>query len=411
MKASLRCILTATAIPVLVSFGQLAIADESNADSALSQQVKSVRPILDLRLRFETVEQSGLEDTASALTYRIRAGMEIEPISDTKLLIEFDHVDDLIGDFNSTINGKTNFPVIADPNVTELNRIQLVNTSLPDTAITLGRQRIIIDDSRFVGNVGFRQNEQTFDGARIQNSSLGSLSLDLSYINRVNRIFGDDSPAGSWDSDSYILNARQPTPIGTLVGFAYLLDFEDAGGAPSSKTIGVRLTGTEPIGPGALQYTASIAQQEDYGTSPFDYRAGYMLAEGTYAWNGVSAGIGYELLGGDTERAFQTPFATLHKFQGWADKFLITPNQGIKDVYVKTSYALENAGPLEDVKLAAVYHDFVADTGGSNYGQEINLLASAKWKKIGMTFKYADYSTQGFATDTNKVWLQLDFGF
>ncbi len=388
-------------------------AEEPNAGplSDLDRAIEAIQPIFNARLRYEGVDQTGFDETADALTYRLRVGFETGEVADTKFLIEFDHIDDLIDDFNSTINGKTQFPVVADPNATELNRLQLVNTSLPGTKVTLGRQRIILDDSRFVGNVGWRQNEQTFDGVRIESTAFGELSLDVSYIEQINRIFGDDSAAGRWNGDTVLINAKHPTPLGKITGFAYLLDVDDAGGIFSSQTLGARLNGAWPVRSGKLAYVASYAQQNDYGSSPFEYVADYVLAEGTFSQNGLSAGLGYELLGGDAARGFQSPLATLHKFQGWADNFLITPNTGIEDLYVKAGYAPGQTGPLKDAKLLAVYHDFSADTQGLDYGSELNLLATAKWKSLGLTFKYADYNAEDFATDTSKIWFQIDYGF
>ena len=53
---------------------------------------------------------------------------------------------------------------------------------------------------------------------------------------------------------------------------------------------------------------------------------------------GWRIGGGYEVLGADDGAAltsFQTPLATLHKFQGWADKFLTTPPNGIREGAVR----------------------------------------------------------------------------
>lgn len=401
----------ASALTLAVFSSIPAFAEDTAPKSDLDAAIEAIKPIFAARLRYETVDQDGIAESADALTYRFRAGFETGEIADTKFLIEFDHVEDIVDDFNSTINGKTGFPVVADPNVTELNRLQLTNTSIPDTKVTLGRQRIILDDSRFVGNVGWRQNEQTFDGLRVQNTSFGDLSIDVSYVNQINRIFGDDSPIGVWEGDNFIINASHPTPIGKLTGFAYLLDIENAGGIFSSQTIGARLNGSQKLGDGKFSYAASYAKQDDYGDSPFDYSADYIFAEGTFAQNGFSAGVGYEVLGGDTERGFQTPLATLHKFQGWADKFLATPTTGVEDLYVKAGYAPGNVGPFKGTKFLAIYHDLSAETGGADYGSEINLLATAKWKKLGLTLKFADYNADEFATDTKKLWFQVDYAF
>src|SRR5262245_4464865 len=122
-----------------------------------------VKPILDTRLRYESVDQDGVAQTAEAMTLRARLGFETGKIAGTALLAEGEFVRPIIEDYNSTTNGNSTYPVVADPNSSEVNRLQLVNSSLPATTVTLGRQRIVLDDHRFVGDVGWRQNEQTFD--------------------------------------------------------------------------------------------------------------------------------------------------------------------------------------------------------------------------------------------------------
>ena len=155
---------------------------------SLEEAIKASKLLVDFRLRYEGASFDNFDKDANALTYRARVGFETGAWADTKLLVEFDHVQSLVSDFNSTTNGYSQFPVIADPNVTELNRFQLTNTSLPDTTVTLGRQRIIQDDSRFIGNVGWRQNEQTYDAVRAVNKSIKNLTLDISYVDQINRI-------------------------------------------------------------------------------------------------------------------------------------------------------------------------------------------------------------------------------
>lgn len=384
-------------------------AEDGDTISAFEKALSETKPILNARLRYEAVEQDGFADNADAVTYRLRAGLQTGSFMDTSFLVEFDHIDDLVDDFNSTLNGKAAYPVVPDPAATELNRMQLMNKSLPDTTITLGRQRLILDDSRFAGNVGWRQNEQTFDGLRVENTSLGNLKLDVTYLNQINRIFGDDSPVGRWDGDTFLINMSHPSPFGTVTGFAYLVDVDNAGGIFSSETLGARLAGSKELGEGKLGYALSYATQSDYGSSNLDYSADYFLIEGTFTQNKIMAGLGVEHLGGNTQRGFQTPLATLHKFQGWADKFLSTPATGVEDIYAKAGYTVGDAGFLKGVKLLGVYHDFSADVGGADYGSELDLQVSAKWKKLGLTLKYADYNADDFATDTTKLWFQLDF--
>ena len=165
------------------------------------------KPILDTRLRFESVEQDGVAQTAEAITLRGRLGFESGKIAGTALLAEGEFIRPIVEDYNSTINGNGVYPIVADPRSSELNRLQLTNTSLPLTSVTVGRQRIVLDDHRFVGNVGWRQNEQTFDAIRVVNKSVSHLTLDVTYLNQVNRVFGRDSAQGRYYGDSVLANA------------------------------------------------------------------------------------------------------------------------------------------------------------------------------------------------------------
>ncbi len=387
-----------------------AVAEEAPDPPSFKAAIAASKPIFNFRLRYEGVSQDGVPEDASALTYRFRAGVETGSFLDTKFLIEFDHIGDLIDDYNSLTNGKGSYAVVADPEATELNRIQLTNTSLPDTKITLGRQRIILDDSRFIGNVGWRQNEQTFDGLRVTNTSIGELKVDVSYVTAVNRILGPESAAGRWTGDSYLVNVSHPTPIGKVTGFGYFIDADEAG-ANSNQTLGVRLAGSQKTGPGKLSYTLSAAQQQDFGSNNSDYQASYYLVDVGYAYEKMKFGVGYEVLGSDDGLSFRTPFATVHKFQGWADKFLTTPANGVQDMYVSAGFVPGNLGPLEKVSFTAIYHDLSAESGSSDYGSEIDLVAKAKWNVLGFTLKYADYSADDYATDTQKLWFQIDYSF
>src|SRR3546814_1461069 len=57
------------------------------------------------------------------------------------------------------------------------------------------------------------------------------------------------------------------------------------------------------------------------------------MADATLDWQTFSLNGNYEVLGSDAGVfAFQTPLATLHKFQGWADLFLTTHSAGVRDL-------------------------------------------------------------------------------
>lgn len=382
--------------------------------TSVSDALGATKLLLDTRLRFEVVDQEDLPNEAEALTLRARLGFETGKLWNTSLLAEGDFVWPLTTDYNSTTNARTAYPVVADPETYEINRLQLANTSIPMTVVTVGRQRITLDDHRFVGDVGWRQNDQTFDSVRVVNTSLPSTTFDVSYVSQVNRVFGKESLQGRYEGDSVLANVSYRFPAGKLTAFGYWLDFEPIAGAPaavqdSSETFGLRFQGEQPLKAVKLGYVASYATQSEHADNPLTFDLDYYLAEATLSFQAYSIGVGYELLEGDGRKGFTTPLATLHKFQGWADKFLATPPNGVKDRYVNAGFTFLGVGPIEALSALASYHSYEAERISIDYGSELNAQLQAKWKRFTGIVKYADYEADHLSTDTTKFWVQLQY--
>jgi hypothetical protein len=365
--------------------------------------------MLNARLRYETVDQASSVADAEAPTLRLRFGGEIK-VSNFSLLADVETTRAFKSSYNDTlpINGVEPFPVIADPESFELNRAQ-ISWMKDGTGVTLGRQRINLDNARFVGNVGWRQNEQTFDAVRGQ-ARIGPVTLDATYSDSQRTIFGADSPNEHFDGDIVLLNAGAKVDILDIKAFGYLIDY-DTRLAFSSQTYGVLARATIPIGGLKLNATGSYARQSDYGANPVGYSADYLNVELAGTLAGFTLGAGYEELGSDGGVAsFQTPLATLHAFNGWADLFLTTPPAGLRDYYVKFGKALKAPG-LPGLNAAVVYHEFDSDFGGLEYGSEWDASLGFKVGPIALLAKYADFNSNGFASDTRKFWLQAEYDF
>ena len=380
----------------------------------------TVKPLLDFRLRWENVDQDGIAKDANAVTLRGRAGAEITA-GDFKLLGEAEGTAPIVDHYFSGLNSKTQYPLVGDPKNAEINRLQLQYKGIKKTTLTVGRQRINIEDQRFVGAAAWRQNEQTFDAARVEYGDAKGLQLDLTYAWSDRTIWGVEGKGvrqQAISGDNVFAVASYPTPIGKLTGFAFLVDQDEAvvqNFRQSSQSYGVRLAGSRPLSkPVKLTYALSYARQSDYHHNPNNYHADYALAEAgleVWAWK---IGLGYELLGADKGLAFtsfQTPLATLHKFQGWADKFLTTPPNGIQDYYAQAGYGWKKKLGLDAINTQVVYHRFDSDRLNLHYGNEWDALVSAKKGKWTATAKFADYNAKQFATDTRKLWLQLEYAY
>ncbi|WP_411341392.1 hypothetical protein V6U71_06025 [Sphingopyxis sp. J-6] len=376
----------------------------------------TLKPLGEARLRYESVDQDGLAADANALTLRVRAGVEAKA-GRWSALVEGQGNLGLIDDYFDGLRGNASRPLVADPDNIALARAQLRYAS-PTFAVTAGRQRLAYDDERFVGGVGFRQNGQSFDAVRAEVTPIKGVKADIAYAWSVRTIWGIDGTGARQQAvsgDNVFANLSVATPAGKLAAFAYLVDQDEAavqGFRLSSQSYGVRLDGSQPLGKAKIAYQLSYARQSDWHRNPNDYAADYYLADVAIDFGGPRLGAGYEVLGasdGTALTSFQTPLATGFKFQGWADKFLTTPPDGVRDLYASAGWGWKAVGPLKAVMLQAVYHDYRSDRASRAYGDEIDLLASAKLGKFTASARYAHYDADTFATDTDKFWLQLDW--
>lgn len=368
--------------------------------------------ILESRLRHEAVDQGGFPNTAAALTLRTRLGFETAPWKGLQLLIEGENVVALGDDYNSTTNGEVAYPVVPDPETTELNRLQLTWQGEKAAAI-VGRQRIILGSARFVGNVGFRQNEQTFDAARVDYRPRPDLAVTYVYVDRVQRIFGDDHPQGDWRSDSHLAQADWKPAWGHLTLHGEWLDFANAP-AQSSATLGASVRLERPLSDSGLKGSleAAYARQADYGGNPADFDLDYASVSLGLSQKDSWASLTLERLDGDGSRGFATPLATLHAFQGWADVFLTTPADGVQDLNAKIGATLRPEG-LPPVRLAAAIHRFTVPDGGDDYGTELDLLAATPLTpRLSLETKLAWFEGDrpGYG-DRTKVWISLDYRY
>lgn len=367
-------------------------------------------PILEALLRYEHVDQSGIANNADALTLRARIGAELKT-SGFFLLAEGEGTLALSGKYNDTLpgNGVEPYPVVADPENIELNRLQ-IGYMKNGTGVTLGRQRIVLDNARFVGNVGWRQNEQTFDAVR-GHAKIGPVRLDATYAIGQRTVFGYRSPNEHFDGDLVLLNAQADLKPVKLTAFAYLVDY-DTRLAFSSQTYGLLATGSFPLGGKAkLDLQASFATQSDMGGNPVNYRAEYLAFEAGVTFANLTLKGGYEELGSDGGVAsFQTPLATLHAFNGWADMFLTTPAGGLRDYYLGAAYRF-GVKALPGLNAAITWHKFESDTGGASLGSEWNASLGFRIGKVSLLAKYADYDAALFGADTQKFWLQAGIAF
>ncbi|MES2013351.1 MAG: alginate export family protein [Pseudomonadota bacterium] len=414
-----RNLVMACTAMALASIAQSALAEDApETEYTLLDSIKQGKPLTNFRLRYESVDQDLFQpapnatkklDTANAFTLRSLIGWQTAPFHNFSFAAQITDVHEFNDDFNDkrgNVNepGKTKYPAIVDPGYTDINQLYVDWTGIKNTKLRLGRQQVNLDNVRFIGDIGFRQNMQVFDGVSVLNKSIPDTEIFAAHFDKVRQI-NTELRSGNID----IVNAKyRISPSESLVGYGYFVDVanlsqnngstaaastaaqggnglgpnqdlpasKSATTDASSKTFGARLDGVRKIDDNwKVLYTAEYAKQDNYqgGSSFID--AHYFKLGGGAMYDVWSLRVDQEVLSSNHGKyGFQTPLGTNHLFQGWADQFLVTPRQGIKDTFVTF------AGSIEKAKLLAEYHVFKSDEKfatlngqlGDKYGTEFD---------------------------------------
>ncbi len=325
--------------------------------------------------------------------------------------------------FDNYAPESSGYSIVADG---EQTRVTQANISYAKNGFVgvVGRKGLNLDNQRFIGTVGWRQMPQTYDLVSVAYKGIENLDLMAAYVWQVNRIFDRDLGVASlpslkledFETNTVLLHAAyNVAPELIITAYDYMI-------AGFADHVGIRATGGTTLDNGMkLSYMAEYTKQTDASLSeksaPFNdvepeqdadyYRFGL---SGTH--DGYTLGACYEVLGekGSGDYSFNTPLATLHAHNGWADMFLGTPADGLKDFSVKLGYADKTLG-----NIMGVYHKFDSDAGSVEYGSEFDVVyTKGVMKNVNMMLKGAIYS-QGDSTtpyvDTTKYWVMFDYKY
>lgn len=380
-------------------------------DSDLLQFLLGGTPKVTMRWGYEysDFDDAGGKDEASGLNVQSRFSYKTGTIFDSSAFIQLQHNWNLIEDYRWSFGGDTDHDVIADPDGARIHQLYGDFGFIPDFQIRVGLQEIVLDDSRFIGNVGWRQAAQSFNGVGVTYTGIEKTTLYAAYIWDVYDINLKMNP----DIDDLILLRAEykHSPKANLVLFTYLLDAEAA--SQDSATYGLRFYGTcKPV-----KYDATLAYQNDYADGDKDaFFASIDLSTVGYK---VNVGGGYQYIsGGGGEDNFATLFSTAHKFNGWADQFLSTNTGGLSgglhDGYLTASTAFCG------FTLNAAYHYFHSadDFGGfdGEYGQELDIdLVKPINDYVTAELKFAHYEANESAgnptIDEDVLWVRMMLTF
>lgn len=366
-------------------------------------------PTLDARLRYEFANVQGFDDS-HALTLRLRPGLKTADWHGFSALAEGEFTGAAIDDYNGGARGAQPFDpansVIADPQNAELNQAILQYKGY-DTTVKIGRQRIIYDQAAFVGNVGWRQNEQTYDAASITYVADCGFQVSYAWVEQVNRIFGAqaDGPLDNVGSNIHLINASysgfEKMKFG---GYIYLMDFhEKALEGWDNNTFGI--SADVPVA--GLETHGEFAYQDKAGQSN-DLEALYFHINVAKSLPFGKLTVGVEQL----DNGFQTPLATLHNMNGFADTTdglrANGTTGGLTDSYISLT------APLPwDLKWTNVAHCFGDNQLGTSFGFGWDSLLTKKFNdhfSANAMLGYFDSNDIRYRSAT-RASIQLDYTY
>jgi hypothetical protein len=386
--------------------------DIGNTSPSLAEAFAAGTPLVELRPRYNHIEESDKPETARGMTLRAIAGWRTAPWHGVRLTVEAIHAG-AVGTrrFNDdpAFLATSPYPLLPDPRHTGVNQAHLELQPLEEVRLRLGRQRVIVDDGRWVSDNDFRQVPQLFDGGRVTYTGIADTALTAAHFGRVRSTSGASQALRL----SVLHAARSPRPGLALAAYGYFHDQARNGAftgfADSSYRVhGVRARGALAAGDGLdIEYLAEAARQRAFagGDARIDaayWRAGLGLAGPR--WN---LRVDHETKGSNQGRyGVQMPLTDFYAFNGWSLRFFNTPSIGLRDLWA--TLRLVQAS----FTLYAEAHRFRSDFGGVDLGREVDVGLTYELRPDTIVrLQHADYRPGTEGPRIRKSWLTLTWSF
>jgi len=388
----------------------------------------------------------------SFTTMRTRLGLRAIVDSDTSAFIQLQDV--------RTAGGET--PTTAPPSITQTGTsvaasgldlhqgyIDLGNVLGTGIHLRLGRQEMIFDEHRLIGNIGWIQQAQTCDAARADvdlGQFINGLSLTAFFAKTVASTIPGTTGThptlqltnnSNATFDSNFAGARLTFKLGDKGDritpyFYYALNPAKTGKTPIKITDNIEYVGAYLVKHvSGFRFRFDGAYEFGNVNAATDIKA-YMLTAAIGTKLDIAHGFGitawYDYLSGDnnpndaTVHTFTTPYATNHAYYGHIDKFLNIPTQGLQDIAVKMWLK-----PTQKMKFIVHLHQFMSAKTSTaanpprNLGQEIDThfkypLAKHTMLALGYSHYFGNGTVNGGVTgdttlDSNWAYGMVDFKF
>jgi hypothetical protein len=369
---------------------------------------------LQVRPRWNHIEESDKPETTYGGTARLVAGWRSAPWMGLRATLEGIHAnhwgDKQFNDDPANIPVSP-YPLLPDPRHTGVNRAYLEYAGVEGLVARAGRQRVSLDNGRWVSDNDFRQVPQLFDGVTVEYHGLAGARITTGYYSRIRSTSGNTDEARLT-----VLNAAwNPAPGHALGAFAYFHD--QPGTAPftgfqdeSYRVYGARAEGVAARwGAVELPYVVEIARQRPHAGGDARIDARYWRAGAGLSTERWTVRADYEVRGSnDGLYGLQIPLTDFYAFNGWTLKWFTNAREGLHDGWITGRWA---AGPLT---FHVEAHRFESDFGDLDFGRELD--AGLTWEILPnavLRLQHARYdsgSDRAYA-DIRKTWLTFTYNW
>ena len=348
---------------------------------------------------------------------RTRFGARIEPLPNAQAYIQLQD--------SRAFGMEPN--TLASTNNLDLHQAYFEIKKLWDKSISLrvGRQEMVYGGQRLIGAVGWSNVGRSFDGVKLTFGKQANFDLFSMIITESNTpVPGPATPtttAGRDNADYTFFGAyykyRPSSGIKMDVYGLYesnLMDTDSGDNELTRFTLGSHANGT---------FSRNFKFESEFAVQLGDRRGqdvqAFMLTGSIgYAFQDKgkpSLSIGYDYLSGmdagDTDyKAFDTIFATNHKFYGFMDYFVNVPvntgGQGLRDFMIKAKVPFASKWNLN-----GHFHNFRAAQGREkDFGNELDLTLNYKYNSaatfvFGLSlFAPGDLMEQRFGNNDLGIW-------
>ena len=388
--------------------------DIGNTQPGFVPAITGGNPILELRPRYNRIDESDKPLRSEGGTVRAIAGWRSGPWYGLRFTIEGIHADHIGRKrFNDdgALFATSPYPLLPDPRHTGVNQAFAEYASDYGLRAKAGRQVVRMDNQRWISDNDFRQVPQLFDGVRASYGVFEGAEVEAGHFRRMR-----DTSGETQDLKLTMLHAAwNPFPGQALAAYAYFHDqpvhVNFTGFANSSyRVFGVRLEGALRRGcPIEVPYLLEAAQQKPHAGGDARVDARYWRAGAGLATDAWTVRADHETKGSNGGvYGLQTPLTDYYAFNGWTLHFFNTPRNGLRDRWLTGRYA------VGAVTLYAEAHRFKSDFGGIDYGREKDV--GVTWEampKVVARLQHARYDPGAGSNQPRirKTWLTLTYTF